>query len=69
METIKEEKKADLKLWELERWTKIVMGENKHIMEFLWIDGMYARRKPAYWKVVIMGHANQKVSEYGEIID
>ena len=65
----KKKEKADLKLWELEKWTKIVMGENKHIMEFLWIDGMYARRKPSVWDVVIMGHANQNVSEYWEIID
>ena len=65
----KKKEKSDLKLWELEKWTKIVMGENKHIMEFLWIDGMYARRKTSYWEVVIMGQANQKVSEYGEIID
>ena len=65
----KKKEKADLKLWELEKWTKIVMGKNKHIMEFLWIDGMYARRKPSYWEVVIMGQANQKVSEYGEIIE
>ena len=60
--------KADCKLWELKEWTMVAVWENKHIMEFLWIDGMYARRKPAYWKVVIMGHANQKVSELGEII-
>ena len=65
----KKKEKADLKLRELKKWTKIVMGENKHIMEFLWIDGMYARRKPSVWEVVIMGHANQKVSEYGEIIE
>ena len=57
------------KLWELKEWTMVAVWENKHIMEFLWIDGMYARRKPAYWKVVIMWHANQKVSEYGEIIE
>ena len=29
---------------------------------------MYGRRKPSVWDVVIMGHANQKVSEYGEIL-
>lgn len=61
---------SDLKLWELKKWTMVAVWENKHMMEFLWIDWMYARRKPAYWKeVVIMWHANQKVSEYGEIID
>ena len=64
----KKKEKADLKLWELEKWTKMVMGENKHIMEFLWIDGMYARRKLSYWEVVIMGQANQRVSEYWEIV-
>lgn len=64
----KKKEKADLKLWELKEWTMVVVWEHKHIMEFLWIDGMYARRKPAYWKVVIMWHANQKVSEYGEIL-
>ena len=61
--------KADCKLWELKEWTIVVVWEHKHIMKFLWIDWMYARRNPAYWKVVIMGHANQKVSELGEIID
>ena len=66
----KRKEKSDLKLWELKEWTMVAIWENRHIMEFLWIDWMYARRKPAYWwKVVIMGHANQKVSEYGEIID
>ena len=66
----KRKNKSELKLRELKKWTKIVMGENKHIAEFLWVDGMYCR-----WKVddsrsiIIMGHANQKVSEYGEIID
>lgn len=63
-----EEKKADSKLWELEKWTMVAVWENKHIMEFLWVDGMYGRRKPSVWEVVIMGHANQRVSEYGEII-
>lgn len=64
----KKKEKSDPKLWELKEWTMVAVWENKHIMEFLWIDGMYARRKPAYWEVVIMGHANQKVSEYGEIL-
>ena len=61
-------KKSDPKLWELEKWTMVAVWENKHIMEFLWVDGMYGRRKPSVWDEVIMGHANQKVSEYGEIL-
>lgn len=60
--------KSELKLWELEKWTMVAVWENKHIMEFLWVDGIYGRRKPSYWEIVIMGHANQKVSEYGEIL-
>ena len=69
METIKEEKKAEPKLWELKKWTMVAVWENKHVMEFLWVDGMYGRRKTSVWDVVIMGLANQKVSEYGEIIE
>lgn len=64
----KKKEKSDLRLRELKRWTKVAVWENKHIMEFLWVDGMYCRRKPSVWDVVIMGHANQKVSEYGEIL-
>lgn len=65
----KKKKKSDIRLRELKKWTKVVMWKNKHIMEFLWIDWMYARRKPSRWEVIIMGQANQRVSEYGEIID
>ena len=60
--------KSDPKLWELEKWTKVKIWNM--IAEFLWGDGMYCR-----WKVVwsenitIMGHANQNVSEYGEIVE
>lgn len=68
METIKEEKKADLKLRELERWTKVKIWNM--IAEFLWVDGMYCRWKVEWSEnITIMGHANQKISEYGEIID
>lgn len=69
METIKEEKKADLKLWELKRWTKVKMGWG-FVWEFLWVDGMYCRWKVEWSEnITIMGHANQKVSEYGEIVE
>ena len=65
--------KSDLKLWELKKWTMVAVWENKHIMEFLWVDGMYCRwnLRDKNWeeRITIMGHANQKVSEYGEIID
>lgn len=63
-------KKADLKLWELKKWTKVKMWE--HIMEFLWVDGMYCRwlftDGVSKWKPTIIWHANQKVSEYWEIV-
>ena len=67
----KEEKKSDLRLRELRKWTKVKMWD--FIWEFLWVDGMYCRwnLKNKNWeeRITIMGHANQKVSEYGEIID
>ena len=64
----KKKEKSDLRLRELKKWTMVAVWDNKHIMEFLWVDGMYGRRKPLVWDVVIMGHANQRVSEYGEIL-
>ena len=72
METIKEEKKADLKLRELKRWTKVKMWWG-FVWEFLWVDGMYCRwnLRDKNWeeRITIMGQANQKISEYGETID
>ena len=69
METIKKEKKADLRLRELKRWTKVKMWWD-FVWEFLWVDGMYCRWKVEWSEnITIMGQANQKVSEYGEIID
>ena len=62
--------KSDLRLRELKRWTKVKMWD--FIWEFLWVDGMYCRwnLRDKNWeeRITIMGHANQKVSEYGEII-
>ena len=60
--------KADLRLRELKRWTKVYVWWEEGLLEFLWIDGMYARWMWEYGELVIMGHANQKVSEYGEIL-
>ena len=67
----KKKEKADLKLWELEKWTKVKIWD--FVWEFLWVDGMYCRwnLRDKNWeeRITIMGHANQKVSEYGEIIE
>jgi hypothetical protein len=71
----KRKKKADPKLWELERWTKVRLSDDifedekeNRIVEFIKVDWMYW-----FWRrwenILIMGQANQKVSEYGEIID
>ena len=57
-----------MKLRELKPWTYISTKENKHILKFLWVDGMYARWHT--WDgVVIMWHANQDVSEYWDVLD
>ena len=64
----KRKEKSELKLWELEKWTMVAVWENKHIMEFLWVDGMYCRWRTATGDIIIMGQANQRVSEYWEIV-
>lgn len=67
----KRKEKADFRLRELKIWTKVKMWD--FVSEFLWVDGMYCRwnLRDKNWveEITIMGHANQKVSEYGEIID
>ena len=75
METIKKEKKADPKLWELERWTKVRLSDDifedekeNRIVEFIKVDWMYWLWR-RWDNVLIMGHANQNVSEYGEIVE
>ena len=65
----KRKEKADLRLRELKRWTKVYVWWEEGLLEFLWIDRMYARWEWENGELVIMGQANQKVSEYGEIID
>ena len=71
----KRKEKSDPKLWELERWTKVRLSDDifedekeNRIVEFIKVDWMYW-----FWRrwenVLIMGQANQNVSEYGEIID
>ena len=61
-------KKSDFRLYELKRWTRVKIWNM--IAEFLWVDGMYCRWKVEWSEnITIMGHANQKVSEYGEIIE
>lgn len=57
-----------MKLRELKKWTFIVMWEHKHVIEFLWIDWMYARRKDWSGKIFIMWHANQDVKEYWDVL-
>lgn len=60
--------KKNPKLRELERWTLIKHWD--HILEFLWIDWVYARwRSPYWWDIIIMWHANQNVWEYWEILN
>ena len=43
------------------------------VWEFLWVDWMYCRwnLKDKNWveEIKIMWHANQKIYEYGEIVD
>ena len=71
----KKKEKSDLKLWELKRWTKVRLSDDifedeteNRIAEFIKVDWMYCLWRR--WDIVmIMGHANQNVSEYGEIID
>jgi hypothetical protein len=64
---MKKEKKSDLRLYELKRWTRVKIWNM--IAEFLLVDWMYCRWLVEGSKdVTIMWHANQKVSEYGEII-
>ena len=71
----KRKEKSDLRLWELERWTKVRLSDDiledeteNRIAEFIKVDWMYCLWRR--WDIVmIMGYANQKVSEYGEIID
>lgn len=58
-----------MKLRELKPWTFITTWKDKHILMFLWIDWIYARRTDWYGWIVIMWHANQDVSEYWEILD
>lgn len=65
----KKKEKSDLRLRELKKWTKVYVWWEEGVLEFLWIDGMYARWMWEYGELVIMGQANQKVSEYGEIIN
>ena len=69
MEKTKE--KSELKLRELKKWTKVKIWD--FVWEFLWVDWMYWRwnLKDKNWveEIKIMWHANQKMSEYGEIID
>jgi len=63
----KEKEKSELKLRELRKWTKVKLKDGR-IAEFRLVDGMYCN-----WliddEIIIMWCANQKVSEYGEIID
>ena len=75
METKKRKEKSDPKLWELERWTKVRLSDDifedepeNRIAEFIKVDWMYCLWR-RWDNVLIMGHANQNVSEYGEIID
>lgn len=58
--------KKNPKLRELEHWTLIKHWD--HILEFLWIDWVYARWK-AWDEIIIMWHANQNVWEYWEILN
>ena len=58
--------KKNPKLRELTLWTLIRYWD--HILEFLWIDWVYARRK-AWDEIIIMWHANQDVWEYWEILN
>ena len=67
--------KSDPKLWKLERWTKVRLSDDifedekeNRIVEFIKVDWMYWLWR-RWDSVIIMGQANQKVSEYGEIID
>ena len=67
--------KSDPKLWKLERWTKVRLSDDifedekeNRIVEFIKVDWMYWLWR-RWDNVIIMGQANQKVSEYGEIID
>ncbi len=71
----KRKEKSDLKLWELERWTKVRLSDDifedekkNRIVEFIKVDGLYWLWR-RWENVLIMGQANQKISEYGEIID
>lgn len=76
----KRKEKSDPKLRELKRWTKVKLNSSitflkenwykceSEILEFINIDWVYARWK-CWEEIIIMGHSNQKISEYGEIID
>ena len=65
----KKKEKSDLRLRELKRWTKVYVWWEEGLLEFLWIDGMYAKWMWEKGELVIMGQANEWVSEYGKIID
>lgn len=70
--TKKEKNESDIRLYELEKWTLIETNDGEQILKFLWIDWMYARWDT--WidtkdRVIIMGHANQFVWEYWEIVE
>ena len=67
--------KSDPKLWELEKWTKVRLSDDifedeteNRIAEFIKVDWMYCLWR-RWDNVMIMGYANQKVSEYGEILN
>ena len=61
-----QENKEDPRLYELKKWT--IIRDWIHLLEFLWVDGMYCRWRTTTWDIIIMGHANQRVSEYWEIV-
>jgi hypothetical protein len=63
-----------MKLYELQKWTKVKLNddiladEKERIVEFMYVDGMYWLWK--HWKVgLIMWLANQDVEVYWEILD
>lgn len=65
----KKKEKSDLRLRELKRWTKVYVWWEEGLLEFIWIDGMYAKWVWENGELVIMGQANERVSEYGKIIN
>ena len=61
-----QENKQDPRLYELKKWT--IIRDWIHLLEFLWVDGMYCRWRTATGDIIIMWQANQRVSEYWEIV-